>query len=125
MAPSLFWSSFLPDTIAKYPCLVSGYDDSNIYQHSVINAVFGALDLNRCSCKIINKHKEKTLLASPPSETHDQTAAVAQGHHECKYLGDNEKHREHILNINFCKIWVEMFDIYLKKICQLGQLSAT
>lgn len=31
-----------------------------------------------------------SLLASPPFETHHQTAAVAQGHHECKYLGDNE-----------------------------------
>lgn len=39
-----------------------------------------------------------SLLASPPFETQHQTAAVAHGHHKCKYLEDSEKHRENSFN---------------------------
>lgn len=53
-------------------------------------------DKNDDSNKIAGRHM--SLLASPPFETQHQTAAVAQGHHKCKYLGDSEKHRESIFN---------------------------
>lgn len=76
-------------------------DDYKVCTEMNISALYGALGvflfLNKCSSY---KAVMKLVCAGfpglhpPPLEAHHHTAAVAQCHHKCKYLGQKEKDRQ-------------------------------